>query len=424
MTNDSHQLYLWVQVRDLPSRSSASSAWTGPGLSTRPTRPPTCFDDAFDASGLLATAPAPAAPGRRTRRRSPGRAVGLRPHPSSATESLFLLRVQQGDHQHHEQAPHRTWSSSLARGSTWSPARSAGSARVAPVLHLGGGSPTFLSDDESRSCDSAPRCSFFLRPERRDLHRGRPAPGLGRSWRSARAAGFNRLQLHAGLRPHGVKAVNRIQSFERVRGDAREPVALARLRVDQRLLPDLILGLPAAGRPSPCLRAGRSCTGRRAAARHASRCTPTPTCPERFRGSSLPHRHRVAVPCCGSSGTLAAAMASFTGRGYATTSAWIISHCPTIRSPSLWREGRHQRNHQGVQHASGCDLSRAGRLRDRPHRQEAYRTQKTYTGAYYAALDAGRFPVARGRPLVRCTSTSSATSIGHGADVPRPGRVR
>ena len=87
-------------------------------------------------------------------------------------------------------------------------------------LHLGGGTPTFLSDDELRELMAlaAPPTSRSA-PGGEMLDRGRSAHRRrARGWRTWRELGFNRLSFGVqDFDPDVQQAVHRVQPFEQVR---------------------------------------------------------------------------------------------------------------------------------------------------------------------------------------------------------------
>lgn len=116
-------------------------------------------------------------------------------------------------------------------------------ARVVEQLHWGGGTPTFLADDEMRALMRATREHFRLRDDDQgefsievDPREVRPGtlPLL-------RELGFNRLSLGVqDFDPKVQKAVNRIQSEEQTLGVLREARSLGFRSINM----DLIYGLP------------------------------------------------------------------------------------------------------------------------------------------------------------------------------------
>jgi len=115
--------------------------------------------------------------------------------------------------------------------------------RLVDQLHWGGGTPTFISDDEKRELMARTRQLFRLRDDDKgeysiEVHPGGVSPG---SIGVLREIGFNRLSM--GIQdfdPQVQEAVNRFNSVEEVRA----LVEAAREQGFHSLSMDLIYGLP------------------------------------------------------------------------------------------------------------------------------------------------------------------------------------
>ena len=261
--------------------------------------------------------------------------------------------------------------------------------RSVAQLHLGGGSPTFLSDDEIAQLMAALRRTFFLRPDAEISIEVDPRTVSAERLAHLHAQGFNRISFGVqDFDPAVQKAVNRIQSFERVRELMHRSRSLGFASINV----DLIYGLPL---QTPVTFAR---TIAQVAELQPDRIAlyAYAHLPERFK----PQRRidtKELPPPADRVGMLAAAMAGFTGRGYDYIG---MDHFALPDDPLAVakREGRLQRNFQGYSTHPECDLvglgvSAIGRIGN-----SYYQNEKTLP-AYYAALDAGRFPVARGLTL-------------------------
>ncbi|BAU46952.1 coproporphyrinogen III oxidase [Sulfurifustis variabilis] len=116
-------------------------------------------------------------------------------------------------------------------------------ARTVDQLHWGGGTPTFIADDEMRALMRATREHFRLRDDDRGEYSIEVDPREVRPGTLAllRELGFNRLSLGVqDFDPKVQAAVNRIQSEEQTLGVLREARALGFRSINM----DLIYGLP------------------------------------------------------------------------------------------------------------------------------------------------------------------------------------
>jgi oxygen-independent coproporphyrinogen-3 oxidase len=264
-----------------------------------------------------------------------------------------------------------------------------GACRAVSQLHLGGGSPTFLSDAELDRLMGTIRRSFFLMPDAELSIEIDPRTVDAGRLRHLRALGFNRISFGVqDFDPDVQRAVHREQPFEQVQAlmrSARE-IGFASINVD------LIYGLP---RQTPqsfkrtLAQVGALRPDRIALYAYAH-------LPERFKpqrrihAADLPEGpDRVAM--------LGEALAAFRAQGY----EYIGMDHFALPDDSLAiarREGRLHRNFQGYSTHADCDLiglgvSAIGRVGDC-----FYQNEKTLD-AYYAALEADRLPVARGHVL-------------------------
>lgn len=261
-----------------------------------------------------------------------------------------------------------------------------GPQRSVSQLHLGGGSPTFLSDAEIAGLMASIRRFFHLREDAEISIEVDPRTVTTARLAHLHAQGFNRISFGVqDLDPLVQRAIHREQSFDSIRG----LVADARRLGFESLNADLIYGLPrqtAAGFASTIAQV--SSLGLDRIALYAYAHLPARFKPQRrIAANELPDvSQRVAM--------LAIAMRGFLGAGYEYVGMdhFALPGDPLARAR---RDGRLQRNFQGYSTQPDCDLvglgvSAIGRI-GTSHYQNA-RTLDDY----YRALDEGRPPVARG----------------------------
>ena len=266
-----------------------------------------------------------------------------------------------------------------------------GMGQVVSQLHLGGGSPTFLSDDELRALMSMLRRSFALAPggeysievDPRTVDAGRLAV--------LAELGFNRLSFGVqDFDPAVQKAVHRVQATEQV----FSLVETARKLGFESINVDLIYGLP---RQTPEsfqqtlalmieLRPDRIALYAYA---HL---------PERFK----PQRRIVAAelpPASAKISMLSRSLAVFEEAGYVYVGMDHFA-LPNDALAVAKRQGRLHRNFQGYSTQPDCDLialgvSAIGRV------GASYSQNAKTLEEYYDHLDQGQFPVVRGLALSR-----------------------
>ena len=261
--------------------------------------------------------------------------------------------------------------------------------RSVAQLHLGGGSPTFLSDAEIAGLMRALRQSFFILPDAEISIEVDPRTVTPARLAHLRAEGFNRISF--GVQDFDAdvqQAIHRVQPFENVRDLMRHARTLGFASINA----DLIYGLP---RQTP---ASFSRTIAQVAelrpdriALYAYAHLPARFKPQRrIDASELPASvDRLEM--------LATALREFVGHGYTYVG---MDHFALEGDPLAVakREGRLQRNFQGYSTHPDCDLiglgvSAIGRIGNC-----YYQNAKTLP-SYYAALDAGRLPAVRGLAL-------------------------
>ena len=266
-----------------------------------------------------------------------------------------------------------------------------GDAPAVSQLHLGGGSPTFLSDSELarlmgsllRAFRLAPGAEVSIEVDPRTADRARLA--------HLRQIGFNRISFGVqDFDPDVQKAVHRVQSFEMV----RELMAAARELGFESINADLIYGLPKQTPESfqrTILQMSELRPDRIALYSYAH-------LPQRFKPQRRidatqlpPPQHRIDM--------LSGAIAGFMGHGY----SYIGMDHFALHDDSLAaakRQGRLHRNFQGYSTQPDCDLiglgvSSIGRM------GATYSQNAKTLPEYYDAIRQGQFPVVRGLALTR-----------------------
>ncbi|VFR52168.1 Coproporphyrinogen III oxidase, oxygen-independent [plant metagenome] len=260
---------------------------------------------------------------------------------------------------------------------------------AASQLHFGGGTPTFLDDDELARLMRALRTAFPLTADAEvsievDPRTATPA-------RLARLAemGFNRLSL--GVQDFDAdvqRAVHRIQSFESV----QRLTESARTLGFQSVNMDLIYGLPKQSRESFAHTIAQVASLRpdRIALYGYAHL------PQRFK----PQRRILEADLPDGEtriGLLGSAIEGFLAAGY-TYIGMDHFALPEDSLAIAKREGRMQRNFQGYSTHPDCDIialgvSAIGRVGD------TYSQNAKTLEEYYARLDRGRFPVVQGMVL-------------------------
>ena len=266
-----------------------------------------------------------------------------------------------------------------------------GAQRTVSQLHLGGGSPTFLSDAEIARLMRSLRRAFYLDPDAELSIEIDPRTVTTDRLARLRAEGFNRVSFGVqDFDPAVQQAVHRVQSYESVRALIEGARALGFTSINA----DLIYGLPLQSAESfarTIAQVGALRPDRIALYAYAH-------LPKRFKpqrriaATQLPDAPaRVAM--------LGSAMAGFIARGY----VYIGMDHFALPSDSLAiarREGRLHRNFQGYSTQPDCDLiglgvSAIGRIGN------SYYQNAKLLPDYYAALEEDRFPAAKGLLLDR-----------------------
>ncbi len=258
-------------------------------------------------------------------------------------------------------------------------------------LHLGGGTPTFLTDAELTRLMDSLRAAFRLMPGAEVSIEVDPRTATPQRLQVLRSIGFNRISF--GIQDFDAEvqqAVHRVQSWESV----RDLVLAARELGFESINADLIYGLP---KQSPTsfqrtidqvreLRPDRI-------ALYGYAHLPTRFKPQRrIHAQDLPNAD-------GRIGMLGAAISGFTGDGY----TYIGMDHFALHDDALAvakRQGRLHRNFQGYSTQPDCDLiglgvSSIGRM------GATYSQNAKTLPEYYDALQQGQFPTVRGLALTR-----------------------
>jgi oxygen-independent coproporphyrinogen-3 oxidase len=266
-----------------------------------------------------------------------------------------------------------------------------GSHQPVTQLHLGGGSPTFLDDDQLRELMAMIRRSFALAPGAECSIEIDPRTVDGHRLQVLADLGFNRISFGVqDFDPEVQKAVHRIQPYEQVAAlmeDARR-VGFDSVNVD------LIYGLP---RQTPESFARTL--------QQVSQLRPDRIAlygyahlPERFK----PQRRIISVELPGAANKvnmLSQALAAFVSAGYVYIGMDHFA-LPNDALAIAKRQGRLHRNFQGYSTQPDCDLiglgvSAIGRV------GATYSQNAKTLEEWCDHLDQGRLPVVRGLALTR-----------------------
>ena len=266
-----------------------------------------------------------------------------------------------------------------------------GEGQTVTQLHLGGGSPTFLSDEELRELMAMLRRSFTMVPGGEYSIEIDPRTVDGTRLRALADMGFNRLSFGVqDFDPDVQKAVHRIQPFEQV----SELMAQAREVGFDSINVDLIYGLP---RQTPesfartLAQVAQLRPDRIALYAYAH-------LPERFK----PQRRITTADLPGAAAKVAMlrqSLAAFMAAGYVYIGMDHFA-LPNDALAVAKRQGRLHRNFQGYSTQPDCDLiglgvSAIGRI------GATYSQNAKTMEEYCDHLDQGRLPVVRGLALNR-----------------------
>ncbi len=266
-----------------------------------------------------------------------------------------------------------------------------GSGQVVSQLHLGGGTPTFLSDNELRELMTMLRRNFTFTPGGEYSIEVDPRTVDAQRLDTLAELGFNRLSFGVqDFDPAVQKAVHRVQPAEQVFA----LVEAARARGFESINVDLIYGLPKQSPESfdrTLAQVAELRPDRIALYAYAH-------LPERFK----PQR-RIAIvelPTGGSKiSMLSRSLKAFRDAGYVYVGMDHFA-LPEDSLAVAKRQGRLHRNFQGYSTQPDCDLialgvSSIGRI------GATYSQNAKTLEEYYDALDNGQFPVVRGLALSR-----------------------
>jgi oxygen-independent coproporphyrinogen-3 oxidase len=266
-----------------------------------------------------------------------------------------------------------------------------GGGQVLSQLHLGGGTPTFLSDEELRSLLSMVRRGFQMVPGGEYSIEVDPRTATPQRLALLAQLGFNRLSLGAqDFDPAVQQAVHRHQPAEQV----FEQVAAARALGFESVNVDLIYGLPMQTPESFERTLGQVALlrpDRIALYAYAH-------LPERFK----PQRRIQAVQLPGAAARISMferSLQTFEQAGYVYIGMDHFA-LPDDALAVARRQGRLHRNFQGYTTQPECDLialgvSAIGRV------GATYSQNAKTLEEYYDLLDQGRLPVVRGLALSR-----------------------
>jgi len=266
-----------------------------------------------------------------------------------------------------------------------------GTGQSVSQLHLGGGSPTFLTDDELRTLMAMLKRNFNFAPGGEYSIEVDPRTIDVQRLDTLAELGFNRLSF--GVQDFDLavqKAVHRVQPAEQVFA----LVAAARARGFESVNVDLIYGLPMQTPESfdrTLAQVVELRPDRIALYAYAH-------LPERFK----PQRriNTIELPSGGSKiSMLSRSLAAFMGAGYVYVGMDHFA-LPDDALAVAKRQGRLHRNFQGYSTQPDCDLialgvSSIGRI------GPTYSQNAKTLEEYYDALDHGNFPVVRGLALTR-----------------------
>ena len=266
-----------------------------------------------------------------------------------------------------------------------------GLGKVISQLHLGGGTPTFLSDPELHELMAMLRRSFSFAPGGEYSIEVDPRTVDPSRLDTLAELGFNRLSFGVqDFDPDVQKAVHRVQPAEQVFA----LVAAARERGFESINVDLIYGLPLQSPESfdrTLAQIVELRPDRIALYAYAH-------LPERFK----PQRRINTLEIPGGAAKIAMlsrSLQALVGAGYVYVGMDHFA-LPTDSLAVAKRQGRLHRNFQGYSTQPDCDLiglgvSSIGRI------GATYSQNAKTLDEYYDALDNGRFPIVRGLALSR-----------------------
>ncbi len=264
-----------------------------------------------------------------------------------------------------------------------------GPGRAVSQLHLGGGSPTFLSDTELQQLMAMLRAAFALTDNAEVSIEVDPRTASGERLHNLRLMGFNRISFGVqDFDPQVQVAVHRVQPYAQV----QELVVQARELQFESINADLIYGLPQQTPESFRRTIAQICELRPSRiALYAYAHLPQRFKPQRRIDSAALPSAEARVHMLGD------ALARFVAQGY----VYIGMDHFALPSDALARakhEGRLHRNFQGYSTQPDCDLvglgvSSIGRI------GATYSQNAKTLDEYRDALARHEFPVVRGLAL-------------------------
>jgi oxygen-independent coproporphyrinogen III oxidase len=270
-------------------------------------------------------------------------------------------------------------------------AQALGHRQAVSQLHLGGGTPTFLSDEELTRLMASLQRHFRLASDAEVAIEVDPRTANPQRLAHLRHIGFNRISFGVqDLDPEVQKAVHRVQTFESI----RDLMLSARALGFESINLDLIYGLPLQTPQSFAHTVDQVCglrPDRIALYAYAH-------LPQRFKPQRRIDANQLP-PAADRVSMLSGAMAGFLSHGY----TYIGMDHFALSGDSLAaakRQGRLHRNFQGYSTQPDCDLlglgvSSIGRM------GATYSQNAKTLPEYYDAIRQGQFAVVRGLALTR-----------------------
>lgn len=266
-----------------------------------------------------------------------------------------------------------------------------GTGQAISQLHLGGGTPTFFSDDELAELMAMLRRNFTLIPGGEYSIEIDPRTVTEQRLAHLADIGFNRLSF--GVQDFDLevqKAVHRVQPAEQV----FELVAAARKLGFESVNIDLIYGLPKQTAES----FQRTLTQVASLRPDRIALYAYAHLPERFKPQRRIHEADLP-PAADKLSMLSNAIAAFLGNGYVYVGMDHFA-LPDDALAIAKRQGRLHRNFQGYSTQPDCDqislgVSAIGRV------GATYSQNSKTLEEYYDRLDQGQLPIVRGLPLTR-----------------------
>jgi oxygen-independent coproporphyrinogen-3 oxidase len=266
-----------------------------------------------------------------------------------------------------------------------------GAGQTVSQLHLGGGSPTFLSDDELRSLMAMLRRNFEFAPGGEYSIEVDPRTVTAQRLHTLASLGLNRLSFGVqDFDPDVQKAVHRIQPAQQV----FDLVAESRRLGFESINIDLIYGLPMQT-PETFERTLAQVVDLRpdriALYGYAH-------LPERFKPQRRIHSQDLP-PASAKLVMLSSALRVLMGAGYVYVGMDHFA-LPNDALAVAKRQGRLHRNFQGYSTQPDCDLIALG-VSAIGHVGATFSQNVKTLDAYYDLLNQGRLPVERGLALSR-----------------------